>query len=283
MTLAALPKTPASTLPRLPEGSMLPNAHFIGLSVGRMAASKTTSAVRMLKSYPQGYWTRFFVVSSTPHSQRHLFIDYLGCAEEDIYEAVSARDLMNAMRDIQEKVTGQYKQWLDDKDYAVAYRKLSQGKELTSAEESLLLTRDAAPPISTTRRPVCAVLIDDQQALGGLTSKSFLSACVRHRHLCAIPGRGAAGLSLMIMAQTLKSSASRPLRLVTSFFMLFACQDKKQAEELADEVAGHVDKQTFIRAFQEATSEPYGFLTVNLQQRDTSRLMTRSLQEYIVL
>eukprot|EP00952_Eustigmatos_sp_NYUAD-ZCMA_P010514 43041-Eustigmatos_ZCMA.PRE.1 len=66
------------------------------------------------------------------------------------------------------------------------------------------------PPNRSLKRPVVAVIVDDMMASGSITSKPFLSLCIKHRHLCRA-GRAAAGLTIAIAVQSLKSSASRPL------------------------------------------------------------------------
>lgn len=67
----------------------------------------------------------------------------------------------------------------------------------------------------------------------------------------------------------------RALRLNTCSFALFKTRDQQEIDSLFEEVAGVSDKENFYSIFERATAEPFGFLWINLCERDDSKVFRK--------
>jgi hypothetical protein len=184
----------------------------------------------------------------------------MGAREENVYIASSLKELKEAMVDILNEVKGAFAAHKADLEYRSVYQKWKRGTTLSTAEERLLEGRDGEAPGAISPRPVALVFVDDFQGCRAVDSAAWTSTCVRHRHL----GMGA-GITIIHAIQSLKSSVSRAVRQCSTLFMLFHTHDINQAKEMAEECAGHVNKQRFMELFADATSRSrHDFLGVNL-------------------
>lgn len=271
--LPPLPEIPGSGLPDAPHGGELPPPHFVGAAIGLMRSGKTTTAARLIRAYPKGYWTHIFVISPTAKSQRALW-EYMGVPDERVYIAASLKELKDAMIDLLNEVKGAMDAHKADLAYRAVYQKWKRGSALSGSEERLLESRDGEAPGAIAPRPVALVLVDDFQGLRAVDTHTWTSTVVRHRHLA-----GGAGVSILHCVQSLKSSLSRAVRQCSSLFMLFHTHDHNQAIELAAECAGHVNKQQFMDMFLDATSQKHGFLGINLAA-PKGRIFSRNFEHF---
>jgi hypothetical protein len=218
------------------------------------------TTVRMIQAYPPGYWTHKYVISPTAKSQRALW-EHMGVSEDAVYTATSLADLREAMTALLTQVKADFTAHKGDLAYRAAWTKARRGQPLTAKEERMLDQNDNAPPSGPpTKRPVAIVLVDDFMGLRAIDTHSWTSTVVRHRHLA-----GGAGISIVHLVQTLKSSVSRAIRQCTTLWMLWGTHDHEQLKEISTEVAGHVKRDLFFALFNDATSRSrHDFLGINL-------------------
>ena len=239
-----------------------------------MRSGKSVTVARLIKAYPPGYWTHIYVISPTAKSQRHLW-QYMGVPDERVYIAASLKELKEAMVALLGEIKAAHTAHKGDLAYRAAYTKARRGGSLTAEEDRLLDSRGGEAPGTPTPRPVALVMVDDMQGLRAVDTHTWTSTVVRHRHLA-----GGAGVSIIHCVQSLKSSLSRAVRQCSTLFLLWPTHDHSQVLELGVECAGHVDKNTFMQMFQDATSRSrHDFLGINLAATK-GRVFSRSFEHF---
>eukprot|EP00952_Eustigmatos_sp_NYUAD-ZCMA_P006278 27052-Eustigmatos_ZCMA.PRE.1 len=64
-----------------------------------MKSGKSSLAVRVIASYPKGFWTHKYIIAPTAHSQKHYW-DFIGVPPERIFTVTSLPSLKAAMKSI---------------------------------------------------------------------------------------------------------------------------------------------------------------------------------------
>eukprot|EP00952_Eustigmatos_sp_NYUAD-ZCMA_P005243 22950-Eustigmatos_ZCMA.PRE.1 len=76
------PKAASNGLPKAPGDFLQP--HFTMSVVGKMKSGKSSLSVRLIKSYPEGFWTHKYVIAPTATSQQHYW-DFIGVPREHVF------------------------------------------------------------------------------------------------------------------------------------------------------------------------------------------------------
>ncbi len=65
--------------------------------------------------------------------------------------------------------------------------------------------------------------------------------------------------------------------------MLMKTKNEKELDEIAEEVAGEVSKETFMKVYNEAIREPFDFLFIDLHKKpEHPSMFRRNLNEFII-
>jgi hypothetical protein len=77
-------------------------------------------------------------------------------------------------------------------------------------------------------------------------------------------------ISLWFVSQSYKA-ISRGYRVNMTGWIFFSIGNKQEIAKIAEENAGLLSKDEFLRVFKDATFEPYSFLFVNYQEPDPKK------------
>ena len=132
-------------------------------------------------------------------------------------------------------------------------------------------------------KPIVVCFYDDCQGTDAYSpsKKNMLNyMTIKHRHVGAIQyGDGKAiGVNLMFALQSYTSSTlglSRSIRTQANIICIFRNKNENELKLIAEEVSGEIDKETFFKVFEEATSVPYAFLTIDLNPKKTVKSQFR--------
>ena len=80
----------------------------------------------------------------------------------------------------------------------------------------------------------------------------------------------------------MSNGISRVLRENLSLLTLFKNKQKKQLDAIREELANVVDVELFDRAYETATAEKYGNLTVDFNPKETKYTFRKNLNELLV-
>jgi hypothetical protein len=138
--------------------------------------------------------------------------------------------------------------------------------------------------------PKSLLILDD--CLGSpaiLQSSGLTRVSTLNRHLAPLKenhsNRSACGLAVIILTQSyrMNNGISRVLRENVSLLTLFKNKQQKQMDAVKDELANVVDEDKFIKAYEYATAERYGSLTVDFCPRLPEYQFRKNLNELIIL
>ena len=141
----------------------------------------------------------------------------------------------------------------------------------------------------TIEPPKSLLILDD--VLGSpaiLQSSGLTRIATLNRHIAPLEenhsNRSACGLAVMILTQSYKMQAgiSRVLRENVSLLTLFKNKQEKQLEAIKEELANVVDIECFDEAYNQATSEKYGSLTIDFTPKTPCKTFRKNLNEFII-
>jgi hypothetical protein len=138
--------------------------------------------------------------------------------------------------------------------------------------------------------PRSLLILDD--CLGSpaiLQSSGLTRVATLNRHIAALKenhsNRSACGLAVIILTQSyrMNNGISRVLRENLSLLTLFKNKQQKQLDAIKEELANVVDEDKFSKAYEFATSEKFGSLTVDFAPKDPKFQFRKNLNELIIL
>ena len=120
-------------------------------------------------------------------------------------------------------------------------------------------------------------------------AREIARICLYHRHLGGFTDpkeHGAIGASLLFNAQAWKTSVGglpKALRNNLTLMMLFKTKSSRELQEIAEEVSGEVDEQTFYDVYRQAIQQPHDFLFIDLHRKPSHPSMfRRNFNEFIL-
>jgi len=137
--------------------------------------------------------------------------------------------------------------------------------------------------------PKSLLIMDDILSSAAISQSSGLTrVATLNRHIAPLQkthsGRSACGLAVIILSQSyrMQSGISRVLRENLSLLTLFKNKQEKQMQVIKEELANVVDEQLFEQAYEYATREKYGNLTVDFRPKCPTLTFRKNLNEAIV-
>ena len=269
---------------------------YILLSVAKKNSGKTCSLSNFLHiQHKMDRLDRLILVSPTYNTNSHYFKG-LPIDSKDVLEPS-----MSCASKIMEIVEEEAKLFDAYHDDLIAWKhlqaELKSNKNIEDIDENLLLQNHTMerPKYKYMRnnqpyKPVLTVFYDDCQSTDAFSPSrknklNFLA--IKHRHVgCVRHGDGKAiGINIMIAVQnytTASQGLSKTIRGNCNILCLFRNKSENEMKLIAEEVSGEVDKETFFKVFEEATSVPYGFLTIDLNpKKSVKSIFRRSWNEYL--
>lgn len=270
--------------------------HGIQLYVGKRGQGKSvgiTNYLRMMKEANKA--DRIFVISPTVLSNKAL-LDSLDVEPHDVFDPddkqaiEKLKDAINEERDDYEEYIKLKKRWKDlqklMRDHKIRIDEIDPDLLLDFADETGALV-PPQPKYGHEGIPILHCFIDDCQSSGLFRDKRFLNAVIRHRHLGGLKAGGAVGVSLYIAIQNLKAQAGGCPRAIrnnaTQMILVGKTKDKQELEDIYSSIAGEVEFDDFIKAYEYATAEPHNSLVIDFHPKEEhpSRFR-RNFNEYIM-
>ena len=290
---------------QVPEGSafsintspMLLKGHQNMLVLGKRGSGKSvaiTNYLRMLQEDKK--LDRIFVISPTFMSNRVL-MDNLGIDEADVFDPATGSAAIDAVVEAIEEERDEYQEYLNIKQrYKILMRDLNTIKFVESVDPQLMLEffddRKGSfvrpePKYGHSGKPIMALFVDDCQSTPLFKSQKFLNFITRHRHIGAFDEGGALGTSVFIALQNFadrNGGCPRSVRNNATSICCFSLKDKKELLQVYESVAGEIEEEDFMTAFNYATSEPHNFLLVDLHtKKEHPSPFRKNFNEFIVL
>jgi hypothetical protein len=251
---------------------MMPRAHFLLAAIGRRGQGKSSWVTNFLEKMK--CVDRLIIVSPSAKSNKPL-LDRLKSmlAPEDIYNNV---DDVTILDDLVAKVD----QERDDLEkYLEDMRRYRKKLKMVGARNPLFDDmrgdEDAKEPTHRWggRIPLMCVWFDDIVG-GGLTlgkgARKMTQLALIHRHMGQFKKGGAVGLSMIWCAQSYRTSAggiSKAIRNNLTLLVVFKTKSDQELQEIADEAAGQVDRETFFRIYHAAIQGDHDSLLLDLNPK----------------
>ena len=141
----------------------------------------------------------------------------------------------------------------------------------------------------TVEPPKSLLVMDD--VLGSpaiLLSSGLTKIATLNRHIAPLQenykNRSACGLAVIILSQSyrMQNGISRTLRENLSLFTMFKNKQPKQFEAIKEEIGSVVDMDKFEQAYEYATKEKYGSLTIDFKPNCDTLTFRKNLNEACV-
>jgi len=256
----------------------------------KRGGSKTTSIVNLMERLP---FDRIFVVSPTYNSNLNL-MSRLKVAPEDVYDNPDDISCLDRIHDAINKERDDLEKYQEDlKRYNELDKLLKNTNELFKIPDDLLFdfykNGNFEKPTHkwNGRRPCMAILFDDCLNSGVFTKgiKKLNSMVIYMRHLGQLKDGGALGCSFFFAIQSYKAThggLSKVIRNQMTHMMLMKTKNEKELDDIAEECAGEVSKETFLNVYNRAVKEPFDFLFIDLHRKENHPSMfRRNLNEFL--
>jgi len=260
----------------------MPSAHMVSLAIGKRGAGKTvatTNLVKMLK------YDRILICSPTFKSNSLLMKD-LNIDENDVFEDPDDPTVVDKIIKLIEEERDELETYLEQKKEYQRLLKMLDDNYGNIPDEMLLMfynNGNFQPPQHkyNGRNPFIALIVDDCQSSKLFTNKRIQNLTIKHRHIGAFESdRASVGLSLFFLIQNYKSKGGgldRSIRNNATNALIFKNKDQKEIDFIAGEMAGEVDKDTFLKAYNYAMEDgEHPFLFVDLHKKSIHDSMFRS-------
>lgn len=291
-------KLPPSSRVPIKTSKNLFTHHINFVVLGKRGSGKSvliTNYLRLLKQENKA--DRIFVISPTIDSNRAL-LNSLDIQEEDIYdpEAPDAIDqimaAVNKERDDYVKDLNKIKRWK-------RFCKLVDGNMPVYHIDPYLLLEfsdthgnPVEPKLKYGHRPILHLFVDDCQSSPLFRNRRYLNFVIRHRHIGGMPFEkgdkemcGSIGISHYVAVQNNKATSGGLPRAVrnnaTQMAIVGKSKDEQELKDIYSSVAGEIDYDKFMEAYEYATKEPHGSLILDLHPKEPHMKFRKNLDEFI--
>ena len=264
--------------------------------VGQRTSGKSYLTSKILEqAHRDRTFDVIYIITPSFNSNKAYFEKYID--EENVYEPTKG-----SISDVIKRVEADRDEWEDfikKKQMYNKYKKDSKLKidyidedDLVYYHQSGMLDDTFQIPTwkyAKEEAPKSLLILDD--VLGSpaiLLSSGLTKIATLNRHIAPLQenhsGRSACGLSVIILTQSYKMSngISRVLRENLSLLTLFKNKQKKQLEAIREELANVVDVELFDKAYETATAEKYGNLTVDFNPKENKYIFRKNLNQLLV-
>ncbi len=260
-----------------------PKGHMLSLAVGKRGAGKSTAIVNLIRMLN---YDRILVISPTFKSNSALMKE-LDIDSDDVFEDPDDVSVIRQIQDIIEEERDELEIYLEKKKEYNRLLKMLADNYGQIPDELLMEFYENGnfePPTHkyNGRNPFICVLIDDCQNSKLFTKKHVSNMAIKHRHLGAFEtDRPSIGISMFFLLQNYKSQGGgacpRSIRNNCTNCLIFKNKDTKEMDFISTEMAGEVDKETFMKAYDIAMADgEHPFLFVDLHKKENHQSMFRS-------
>jgi hypothetical protein len=271
---------------------------YVMLSVAKKNSGKTASLSNFLHiQHKMDRLDRLILVSPTYHTNSHYFRG-LPLHLDDVLEPEigTCQIVMNKVEEMGRLFDKYHEDLLE---WERLQKEIRSNKHVNMIEDNLLLQFQSMekPTYEFMRngkayKPIVTCFFDDCQGTDvySPSRKNKLNyMTIKHRHIAPVKfGDGKAiGINLMFAIQNYTTNAQgipKSVRGNMNIICLFKNKNENELKLIAEETSGEVSKEVFFKVFNEATSIPYGFLTIDLNPKKTVKSMFRRCwNEYLFI
>ena len=265
------------------------------LLVGQRTAGKSYLASKILaQCQKDSTFDVVYMITPSFNSNMAYFGDYV--FKKNVYDPTADSIAQVIARVEQDR--DEWEQFLENKKIFANFEKYMRGSDGLVDDLTLLQFHDMGL-LGDGQRPVwkyeketppksCLILDDCLSSPAILQSSGLTKVATLNRHIAPLKvahsGRSACGLAIMILSQTYKMTGGlgRCLRENVSVLTLFKNRQEKQLDAIKEELANVVPTELFEKAYEHATAEKYGSLTIDFAPKCSSQVFRKNLNEVIL-
>jgi hypothetical protein len=234
-----------------------------------------------------------YMITPSWNSNQSYFGDYV--QKENVFEPTA-----DAISTVISRVEADRDEWqkflAEKKEYDKFRSDMSSNNAIS--DDQLLLYHDMGW-LYDRKKPVwkydkeeppksCVILDDILSSEVILHSSGLTKVATLNRHIAPLEkphsNRSACGLAVIILTQTyrMQGGLGRALRENVSILTLFKNRQEKQLNAIKEELANVVDLKLFDKAYEFATREKYGNLSVDFTPKCSTKIFRKNLNEVIM-
>ena len=261
--------------------------------VGQRTAGKSYLTSKILaQAKKDKTFNKIYIITPSFNSNKGYFGKYID--EEDVFEPT--KESISQVIAKVEADRDEFEQYLEEKEmYKDFNKKFTREKSQLTDDELMMyyekgfFHQKPKWKYDNEEPPKSLLILDD--CLGSpaiLQSSGLTKIATLNRHIAPLKethsNRSACGLAVIILSQSYKfqNGISRILRENLSLLTLFKNKQEAQVKAIKDELANVVDEELFDKAYEYATKDKYGSLTVDFQAKCKSKTFRKNLNEVIM-
>lgn len=277
--------------PTNPDTFKQPALHMI---VGQRTSGKSFLASRMLaQSRADKTFDVIYMITPSFNSNKAYFGAYVN--EENVFEPT--KDSISKVIARVQADCDEWEKFLAEKKEYERYQRdmnqkhfISDNQLINWYEHGWMDGRRPTWKYESEVPPKSLLILDDVLSSEAISKSSGLTKIATlNRHICPLKnthsGRSACGLAVMILSQSYKMQGGigRCLRENVSLLTLFENRQEKQLNAIKEELANVVPIEKFEKAYNHATKEKYGNLTVDFNPKCPKKVFRKNLNEAIII
>lgn len=268
----------------------LPKMHQVCIAVGKRASGKTTAVVNMLEKMN---YHRILFVSPTVKSNKEL-ISRLNISDDDIFEDCDDPAIIDKIKKVVEDEARDLERYRDEmKRYNRFVKSLHEPHAPLNEDDLITFFNDRDFMKPTHRwngnKVKIAVVFDDCLGSGLYSRPRKLNALSTYsRHIGQLTEGGSIGISLYFLIQSFKAQTgglNKVIRNQCMSMILFKTKDTTELNDIAESVAGEIDKDTFMKVYETAIGDGnnHEFMFIDLHRKPGHPSMFRKrFDEFII-
>ena len=274
-----------------PDAFKSPVLHYV-VGVRNTGKSYLTSLM-LQQAKNDNLYDKVYLVSPSANSNKAYFGKYVD--DEDIFDPddnaiKQVVDKVNIERDEFEDHLRKLEEWNNYKKHLKdnSVMEIPDNKLIEYMEMGFLDNMKPEWKYPIVRPPQSLMILDDVIGSQALSGRLLTKIATTNRHQGQLrephSDRSALGLAVMILSQSYASNnlLARPVRENTSVITLFENKHQKQLEKIRDELASVIDVEKFDKAYEYATAEKYGNLTIDFFPKSPEYQFRKNLNELII-
>ena len=252
--------------------------------------------IMLEQAYKDKTFNRIYLISPSFASNKTYFGKYV--LEEDVF--LPTKDSIDTVMKLVDAERDEWEAFLEKKKEYEKYKKDIKTKNIDLYDDDTLIFYldmgflDGEKPTwkyGKEEPPKSLLILDDCLGTPAILQSSGLTRlAMTNRHQSPLKethsNRSACGLAVIILCQTYKMAGGagigRALRENVSLLTLFKNKQEKQIESIKDELANVVDVCLFDRAYNYATKDKYGSLTIDFNPKTPCKTFRKNLRELII-
>ena len=262
--------------------------------VGQRNTGKSYLTSKILaQAHKEKTFDVIYIITPSFNSNKAYFGKYI--KPENVFDPT--RDSINQVIERVEIDRDHWEKFLKEKEeYKKFQQKLNSQPALAFTDDEMLHAFYKgwfeSPPkwhYEKEEPPKSLLIMDDVLSSPAISQSSGLTrVATLNRHIAPLEkphsGRSACGLAVIILSQSyrMQSGISRVLRENLSLLTLFKNKQEKQMDAIKEELANVVDTHLFEQAYEYATREKHGNLTVDFRPKCPTLTFRKNLNEAIL-